>query len=110
MHSNDIKIDLEDFQTILSKIGKIAGYVKVFDIDNLNYEISNEFNNEMKSAKGILVEFEILPTASLFVINDFMGFINDNAKSDCEIIFGVTNNENMLENKVKCKILFTGLV
>jgi cell division protein FtsZ len=110
MSSNDIKIDLQDFQTILSKIGKIAGCVKVFDIDDLNYETISEFSNEIQNAKGILVEFEILPTVSLFVINDFMSFINDNTKSDCEIIFGVTTNENMPENKVKYKIVFTGLV
>jgi len=110
MSSNDIKIDLQDFQTILSKIGKIAGFVKVFNIDELNSETVSEFSNEIENAKGILVEFEILPTVSLFVINEFMSFINDYAKSDCEIIFGVNTNENMLENKVKCKILFTGLV
>ena len=38
MSSNDIKIDLEDFKTILSKIGKIAGCVKMFDIDDWNSE------------------------------------------------------------------------
>ena len=42
MSSNDIKIDLEDFQTILSKIGKIAGFVKVFNIDELNSETISE--------------------------------------------------------------------
>ena len=110
MSSNDIKIDLEDFQTILSKIGKIAGYVKVFDIDDLNYETISEFSYEIQNAKGILVELEILPPFSLFVINEFMSFINDYAKSDCEIIFGVNTNENMPENRVKCKILFTGLI
>ena len=110
MSSNDIKIDLQDFQTILSKIGKIAGFVKVFNIDELNSETISEFSYEIENAKGILVELEILPTVSLFVINEFMSFINHNTKSDCEIIFGVTTNENMPENKVKCKILFTGLV
>mgnify|MGYP000855954984 CR=1 FL=1 len=109
MSSNDIKIDLQDFQTILSKIGKIAGYVKVFDIAELNHETISEFSYEIENAEGILVEFEILPTVSLFVINEFMSSINDNAKSDCEIIFGVATNENIPENKVKCKILFTGL-
>ena len=33
-----------------------------------------------------------------------MSSINDNAKSDCEIIFCVNTNENIPENKVKCKI------
>ena len=104
------KNDLQDLQIILSKIGKIAGCVKVFDIDDLNSETISEFSYEIENAKGILVEFEILPTVSLFVINEFMSFINHNTKSDCEIIFGVITNENMPENKVKCKILFTGLV
>ena len=110
MNLETMKTTSQDLQIILSEIGKIAGFVKVFNIDELNSETISEFSYEIENAKGILVEFEILPTVSLFVINEFMSFINHNTKSDCEIIFGVTTNENMPENKVKCKLLFTGLV
>jgi cell division GTPase FtsZ len=102
--------DLQDLQTILSKIGKVAGYVKVFNVeDNITSDIQNEFSNEVKSAKGIWVEFEILPTSSISVVNDVMCFINDNIDENCEVIFTTQTNENLPQNSVKCKILFTGL-
>lgn len=111
MSSNYIKIDLEDFQTILSKIGKVAAYVKVFSLDdNITLDVQNEFSNELKSAKGVWIEFEILPTISIFTINDIMSFFNEKIDEDCEIILKTTINENIPENKVKCKILFTGLI
>ena len=50
-----------DLQVILSKIGKVAGYVKIFNVeDNITSDIQNEFSNELKSAKGLFLEFEIL--------------------------------------------------
>ena len=39
-----------------------------------------------------------------------MGFINDNCDENCEVIFGTAINEDLVENSIKCKILFTGLV
>ncbi len=110
MNLNTERIDLQDLQTILSKIGRVAGYVKVFNVeDNITSDIQNEFSNELKSAKGIFLEFEILPTTSLFAINDIMNFINDNIDENCEVIFSTQTNEDIVENSVKCKILFTGL-
>ena len=99
----------QDLQTILSKIGKVAGCVKVFNIENIVLDIKNEFSNELKSAKGIWMEFEILPTTPLFILNEIMTFINDNIDENCEVIYETVVNENMAQNSVKCKILFTGL-
>ena len=99
-----------DLQVILSKIGKVAGYVKIFNVeDNITSDIKNEFSNELKAAQGIWVEFEILPSTSLFIVNDIMGFINDNCDENCEVIFTTKTNEDLVENSIKCKILFTGL-
>lgn len=116
MNLETMKTTSQDFQTILSKIGRVTGCVKAFNVeDNIASDILNEFSNELKNAKGILIEFEVLPTISLLAmnkftsfINEFMGYIIENANG--EIIFGTTTNENMQENTVKCKILFTGLV
>ena len=111
MNLETINTDLQDLQTILSKIGKVAGYVKIFNVeDDVTSDLKNEFSNELKAAKGIWVEFEILPDSSLLIINDIMGFINDNCDNSCEVIFGTSINEDLVENSVKCKILFTGLV
>ena len=111
MNLNTTNTDLQDLQVILSKIGKVAGYVKIFNVeDNITSDIKNEFSNELKAAKGIWVEFEILPSTSLFIVNDIMGFINDNCDEKCEVIFTTKTNEDLVENSIKCKILFTGLV
>ena len=111
MNLNTTNTDLQDLQVILSKIGKVAGYVKIFNVeDDVTSDLKNEFSNELKAAKGIWVEFEILPNSSLLIINDIMGFINDNCDNNCEVIFGTTVNKDMTEKTVKCKILFTGLV
>lgn len=100
----------QDLQTILSKIGKVAGCVKVFDMNTIALDIKNEFSNELKNAKGIWMEFEILPNVSIFTINEIMDFISKDIDEDCEVVFETVINENMAENSVKCRILFTGLV
>jgi cell division GTPase FtsZ len=111
MNLNTEKNDLQDLQTILSKIGKVAGYVKVFNVeDNITSDIQNEFSNELKSAKGIYLEFEILPTSSIVAVNDVMCFINNNIDENCEVIFTTQTNEDLPQNTIKCKILFTGLI
>ena len=111
MSLNTAKNDLQDLQTILSKIGKVAGYVKVFNVgDDITSDIQNEFSNEVKSAKGIYLEFEILPTSSIVAVNDVMCFINNNIDENCEVIFTTQTNEDLPQNSIKCKILFTGLV
>ena len=109
MNLDTTRNESQDLQTILSKIGKVAGCVKVFNIENIVLDIKNEFSNELKSAKGIWMEFEILPTTPLFILNEIMTFINDNIDENCEVIYETVVNENMAENCVKCKILFTGL-
>ena len=109
MNLDTAKYDLQDLQTILSKIGRVAGYVKVFNVeDNIASNIQNEFSNEVKSAKGIYLEFEILPTCSIVAVNDVMCFINDNIDENCEVIYTTQTNEDLPQNSVKCKILFTG--
>lgn len=111
MNLNTAKNDLQDLQTILSKIGKVAGYVKVFNVeDNITSDIQKEFSNEVKTAKGIYLEFEILPTSSIVAVNDVMCFINNNIDENCEVIFTTQTNEDLPQNSIKCKILFTGLV
>ena len=111
MNLNTTKNELQDLQTILSKIGKVAGFVKVFNVDdNIASDIQNEFSNEVKNAKGIYLEFEILPTSSIVAVNDVMCFINNNIDENCEVIFTTQTNEELPQNSIKCKMLFTGLV
>ncbi len=45
MSLETINTDLQDLQTILSKIGKVAGYVKIFNVeDDITSDLKNEFS------------------------------------------------------------------
>ena len=64
MNLNSGKIDLQDLQTILSKIGRVAGYVKVFNVEDKisnfiskkkgNNKVFDEPINEMNEICGRL--------------------------------------------------------
>ena len=110
MNLDTTTIDLEDLQNILSKIGKVAGCVKVFNINTISSDIKNEFSNELKSAKGIWMEFELLPNSSLFKTKELTDFIFNDIDENCEVIIETSSNENLPEDSIKCKIIFTGLV
>lgn len=110
MSLDTVRNESKDLQTILSKIGKVTGCVKVFNIDTIISDIKNDFSNEIKNAKGIWMEFEILPSTPLLVLNDIMSFINNNIDENCEVVYETVVSEDTLQNSVKCKVLFTGLV
>mgnify|MGYP003453624544 CR=1 FL=1 len=50
MNLDTVKYDLQDLQTILSKIGKVAGCVKVF-----NFEDNNTFINKNSLITNLLL-------------------------------------------------------
>lgn len=110
--SQELPIDYQDFQEILSKQGKIIGSVKLFDvinIENITKEIKNEFREEIKKAKGILIHFESFNDISLFTINDFISSIRENTSFDCEVVFGTKKNHNIETNNCLLQIIFSGL-
>lgn len=109
MNPETIKDDLEDLQKTLSLMGKVTGCIKVFNVNDVASNIINEFSNELKSAKGIWIEFEILPTISALTMSDIMDIISNYANVNSEAIFKTAINKDISENNVKCKILFTGL-
>lgn len=47
MNLDTAKNDLQDLQTILSKIGKVVGYVKIFNVEN---DITSDLKNEFSTA------------------------------------------------------------
>ena len=80
---HELPIDYKDSQEIFLKQGKIIGSVKLFDvinIENVTKDIKNEFREEIKKAKGILIHFESFRDISLFTINDFISSVRENAK------------------------------
>ena len=52
----------------------------------------------------------MLSTVSTISINEIIDFISKDIDENCEVIFKIFVNKDMLENTVKCKILFTGLM
>lgn len=108
----ELTIDYTDFQEILLKKGKIIGNVKLFDvinIENLTKEIKNEFREEIKKAKGILICFESFNDISLFTITDFVSSLTINTSFDCEVVFGTKRNHKIETNRCLVQIIFSGL-
>ena len=62
MKNNDIKLDLEDYKTILAHNGKIEGLVGVCNINELNEQFNENFKNLITKAKGLLVHFSLNKT------------------------------------------------
>ena len=109
---HELPIDYKDSQEIFLKQGKIIGSVKLFDvinIENVTKEIKNEFREEIKKAKGILIHFESFSDISLFTINDFISSVRENAPFDCEVVFGTKKNHSIETNSCLLQIIFTGL-
>ncbi|QKF77343.1 hypothetical protein [Arcobacter defluvii] len=110
--SQELPIDYKDFQEILLKQGKIIGIVKLFDvinIENITKEIKNEFREEIKKAKGILIHFESCNDISLFTINDFISSVRENTSFDCKVVFGTKRNHSIETNSCLLQIIFSGL-
>ncbi len=109
---HELPIDYKDFQEILSKQGKIIGSAKLFDvidIENITKEIKNEFREEIKKAKDILIHFESFNDISLFTINDFISSVRENTSFDCKVVFGTKRNHSIETNSCLLQIIFSGL-
>jgi cell division GTPase FtsZ len=110
--SQELPIDYKDSQEIFLKQGKIIGSVKLFDvinIENITKEIKNEFREEIKKAKGILIHFESFNDISLFTINDFISSVREDTFFDCKVVFGTKRNHNIETNSCLLQIIFSGL-
>ncbi len=66
MEQVDIYRAFYDYQEVFSKIGKIKGEVRYFDdSENLWQIIINEYQHELKIAKGLLIKMECNSTVSI---------------------------------------------
>ena len=109
---HELPIDYKDSQEIFLKQGKIIGSVKLFDvinIENVTKDIKNEFREEIKKAKGILIHFESFNDISLFTINNFISSIRENTSFNCKVVFGTKKNHNIETNSGLFQIIFSGL-
>ena len=101
--------DWADYKTILSHSGKIDGLVGSCKIDEIINKIDESFKDSFSKAKGILINFKLHKNQSLFIINDYMGKINDLVHCDAEIIFSTERIDNIDEGILEYQIIVTGL-
>jgi cell division GTPase FtsZ len=91
------KTDLE-IEQILSIKGRVSGIVADFNVDNLSNEILEALKGDLKNAKGIIINFEIHPFVSLYLINNVMQTIENRINPDCKVILN-TISSTFIEDK-----------
>lgn len=99
-------INIED---ILLKTGQIKGFTQICKIDDVMSNIVQKFENDFKTAKGILLIFELSEKTSLFKINDIMGSLQESMNESSEVVFFTNINNDLEENYIKYSIVITGL-
>jgi cell division GTPase FtsZ len=85
------KKDLE-IEQILSIKGRVSGIVADFNIDNLSNEILEILKDDLKNAKGIIINFEIHPSVSLHLINNVMQTIENTINPNCKVILNTISS------------------
>jgi len=108
--NSDIHIDFTDYKEILNYRGRISGYhYDVMKLDELEKEINDTVIDDLKNAKGILIEFKINQKESLFALNNILISIQESVNNDVEVIFGTKIYSIINLGEISCKILLTGL-
>ena len=105
----DININFADYKTILSHRGKIIGVIDSCNINKLYEYLDVYIKDSMSKAKGILINFIIHKEQTLFVINDILSSIQDNANEEAEIIFSTKETLDNEKDVVSYQIIITGL-
>ena len=95
-----------EIEEILFLKGKVSRIVSDFCIDNLSNQIIEALKDDLKKAKGIIINFEIHPTVSLHLINDVMQNIQNIINPNCKISYN-TVSSTFVEDK---KIASVGIV
>jgi cell division GTPase FtsZ len=106
---DDIKLDINDFNSFWEEKGEIHGCVKAVTKDNFKDEIINPYKNYLLNAKAVLVEFNVNKIIPLFILDNYMSIIHDYVSNEASLIFGLNYNNNLNEDTVVCKILISGL-
>ena len=99
--------DWADYKTILSHAGKIDGLVGSCKVDEFINIVDESFKDLFSKAKGMLINFKLHKNQSLFIINDYMGRINDLAYIEAEIIFSTEIIDDIDEDILEYQIIVT---
>jgi cell division protein FtsZ len=114
--ANDIKIDIDDFKSILDHGNKaLCGFSEyeganaVAKAIQLSIQDSSLDYTLLHKASGILIHFIIHPDLDIVNIIDAMEAIHESAYEEADVIWGTTTHKTEKQNFVKVQILFTGL-
>lgn len=101
--------NIEDIEEILLKRGQSKGFTQICKADDIVLNIVEKFENDFKTAKGILLIFELSEKTSLFKINDIIGSLQENMNEHIEVVFFTNINNDLEENYMKYSITVAGL-
>ena len=93
---------LKDYQNLLNNFGEFRGFKKQIKLNELSKKLDS-FDFAM--AKSIIVDLDVPSSISLFEINDFVKYINENIDEDTQLIYYTNVNDNLKKDEIICHIL-----
>ena len=109
MNNNEIKINFEDYKSILKYSGRIDGIVGNCNINEFDKQFDESFKNSLSKVKALIIKFGIHKNQSFFIISDYVSQIHDLTNIDTEIIFGTEHINDIDENLLRFEIIVTGI-
>ena len=101
--------DFADYNTILSKEGRIEGIVSSCNKDEFYESLDESIKMSLKKAKGVLINFEINREQSLFLVNDIMKDFTELTNDETEVMFMTDINNIINKDLLGYRIIITGL-
>ena len=103
------KINLLDYQTILSYQGRVDGCVGSSKAINFIDDLSKDFKIFLGSAQGVLMEFEENKNANTKQMASIMCELYSFFYEDTEVIFAINQTHTMAIDSIAYKIIATGI-
>ena len=113
-HKDDISIETQDFQEIVSYGEKIFFGIGESSSGSVSEAIDQAIQNGSLSVStlgkvaGFLLHFKIHPNQSFLKIAEAMETLYENAHDEASFVWGTTNDELLGVDDIKVAILFTG--
>lgn len=112
---NDINLDIDDLQTVMSKKGNAMVGIGENQGNNAAYvairsaiDLMNTDDLSIEKATGILVHFTLHPEFDFMKLSAAMNIIHSNIDESADVIFGTTTDENIPIDFIQITIIATG--
>lgn len=112
---NDISLDLEDLQSVMSNrgvafagVGESSGEKAEYEAINEAFRFAPEESLSLKNVSGIIVHFTIHPEFRFMRLSAAMDIVHDSIGENAEIIFGTTTDDSLSVDFIRVMFVATG--